>query len=311
MSRLEGKVCLVTGSSGGLGAAFCRKLVAEGAVVAAAGRSLPRLEPLVAELKAWTAEARTRATCGPAGASARPSAGSAAIPASGAGTEVSAATGTAAAPAAAGSRIATAPAALASADHLAVELDIGSWESVQAGVRQVEAALGRIDVLVNNAAAYGDLTRAPFWELPIDEWDRVLATNLRGPMLVSRAVVPGMRARRQGHIVNVASATFWSGSANWAHYVASKGGLIGLTRVMAKELGPDGICVNAVAPGFTLTAASLDLVPGAESYGVDRGCLKRAQQPEDVVGLVAFLASDESGFITGQTIIVDGGRQFN
>ena len=317
MSRLEGKVCLVTGSSGGLGAAFCRKLAAEGAVVAAAGRSPARLEPLVAELKAWSAEARTRATLGPAGASTGPSTGSAATPASGAGSEVSAATGTAAAPAAAGSGTSTAagitaaPAALDPAGHLAVELDVGSWESVQAGVRQVEAALGRIDVLVNNAAAYGDLTRAPFWELPIDEWDRVLATNLRGPMLVSRAVVPGMRGRRRGHIVNVASATFWSGSANWAHYVASKGGLIGLTRVMAKELGPDGICVNAVAPGFTLTAASLDLIPGAESYGVDRGCLKRAQQPEDVVGLVAFLASDESEFITGQTIIVDGGRQFN
>ena len=268
MSRLQGKVCLVTGSSGGLGRAFCRKLAAEGAVVAAAGRNLERLQPLVAELDASAA---------PAGGKT-------------------------------GGRGHT-----GSADtrHLGVELDIGSWESVEAGVRKVEATLGRVDVLVNNAAAYGDLTRAPFWELPIEEWDRVLATNLRGPMLVARAVAPGMRERGSGHIINIVSATFWSGSANWAHYVASKGGLIGLTRVMAKELGPDGISVNAVAPGFTLTDASLDLMPGAESYGVDRGCLKRAQQPEDVVGLVAFLASDESGFITGQTIIVDGGRQFN
>lgn len=272
MSRLQGKVCLITGSSGGLGRAFCRKFAGEGAVVAAAGRSLDRLEPLVTELNAGSA-----AKLGAAGAPRAPAAGQ----------------------------------ARSCAGHVAVELDIGSWESVEAGVRRVEAELGRVDVLVNNAAAYGDLTRAPFWELPIEEWDRVLSTNLRGPMLVSRAVAPGMRARGSGHIVNIASATFWSGSANWAHYVASKGGLIGLTRVMAKELGPDGICVNAVAPGFTLTEASLDLIPGAERYGVDRGCLKRAQQPEDVVGLVAFLASDESGFITGQTIIVDGGRQFN
>lgn len=274
MSRLEGKVCLVTGSSGGLGHAFCRKLASEGAVVAAAGRSLKRLEPLLAELEGLVTPGETQA---------------------GGGEPVD-------------GRVQT-----DSADtrHLAVELDIGSWESVEAGVRKVEAALGRVDVLVNNAAAYGDLTRAPFWELPIEEWDRVLATNLRGPMLAARAVAPGMRERGSGHIINIVSATFWSGSANWAHYVASKGGLIGLTRVMAKELGPDGICVNAVAPGFTLTDASLDLMPGAETYGVDRGCLKRAQQPEDVVGLVAFLASDESGFITGQTIIVDGGRQFN
>lgn len=257
--RLAGKVCLVTGSSGGLGNAFCRAMAREGAVVAAAGRALARLEPLLAEL-----------------------------------SPASVVDGTAVAPA-----------------HMAVELDTGDPDSVAAGVRLVEETLGRVDVLVNNAAAYGDLTRAPFWELPLDEWDRVMASNVRGPLLVSRAVSAGMRSRRCGRIINIASATFWSGSANWAHYVASKGALIGLTRVMAKELGPDDICVNVVAPGFTLTEASLSLIPDAETYGVDRGCVKRAQQPEDVVGLVVFLASDESGFITGQSIIVDGGRQFN
>ena len=288
MSRLQGKVCLVTGSSGGLGRAFCRKLAAEGAVVAAAGRSLERLGPLMAELDSMRAAGAAPGGAGGAGGAASGDAGGAA-----------------------GTTDSAADAAVRTAAHLAVQLDTGSWESVEAGVRTVEAALGRVDVLVNNAAAYGDLTRAPFWELPIEEWDRVMAANLRGPMLAARAVAPGMRARGCGRIINIVSATFWSGSANWAHYVASKGGLIGLTRVMAKELGPDGICVNAVAPGFTLTESSLDLMPGAETYGVDRGCLKRAQQPEDVVGLVAFLASDESGFITGQTIIVDGGRQFN
>lgn len=251
MATLEGKVCLVTGSSGGLGRAFCRKLAAEGAVVAAAGRSLDRLEPLVTELNS------------------------------------------------------------ASAGHMAVELDIGSWNSVEAAVRRVHAELGRVDVLVNNAAAYGDLTRAPFDQLPIDEWDRVMATNVRGPWFVSRAVAPIMRAQQCGRIINITSATFWSGSANWAHYVASKGAVIGLTRVMAKELGVANICVNAVAPGFTMTEASLNIMPGAETYGIDRGSIKRAQQPEDVVGVVAFLASDEAGFITGQTIVVDGGRQFN
>jgi len=256
--RLAGKVCLVTGSSGGLGKTFCRAFAAQGALVAAAGRDAARLEPVVAEL-------------GGAGAAASGGPG-----------------------------------------HLAVQLDTGNPDSVAAGVRRVEERFGRIDVLVNNAAAYGDLTRAPFYELPVEEFDRVLSTNIRGPWLVARAVAPGMIARGQGgRIINITSATFWSGSAHWAHYVASKGGVIGLTRVMAKELGPANICVNAVAPGFTLTEASLGIMPGAETYGVDRGSIKRAQQPEDVVGLVAFLASDEAGFITGQTVIVDGGRQFN
>jgi NAD(P)-dependent dehydrogenase (short-subunit alcohol dehydrogenase family) len=258
---------LVTGASGGLGRAFCRKLAQEGALVAAAGRSLERVQEVASELPARVTEGEP--------------------PDRGTG------------------------AAGAGRSHVGVQLDIGDPESVAAGVARVEQELGRIDVLVNNAASYGDLTRAPFYELPIDEWDRVMRVNLRGPWLAGRAVAPGMRRQGGGRIINIVSATFWSGSANWAHYVASKGGVIGLTRVMAKELGDCGICVNAVAPGFTMTDASRGLIPGAETYGVDRGCLKRAQQPEDIVGLVVFLASDEGGFITGQTIIVDGGREFN
>lgn len=195
--------------------------------------------------------------------------------------------------------------------HLAVALDTGDPESVAAGIGEAERTLGRIDVLVNNAATYGDLTRAPFDELPIAEWDRVMRVNVRGPWLTSRAVAAGMRARKNGRIINIVSATFFSGSPLWAHYVASKGAVIGLTRVMAKELGEHGICVNAVAPGFTLTEAALGAIPGAATYGVDRGSIKRAEQPEDLVGVVAFLASDEAGFITGQTLVVDGGRQFN
>ena len=197
--------------------------------------------------------------------------------------------------------VASLPPVVGGPAHMPVELDISDWDSVAAGVRQVHDACGHVDVLVNNAAAYGDLTRAPFDQLPIDEWDRVMSTNVRGPWFMSRAVAPIMRAQNQGRIVNITSATFWSGSANWAHYVASKGAIIGLTRVMAKELGVNNICVNAVAPGFTMTEASLGIMPGAETYGIDRGSIKRAQQPDDVVGIVAFLASDEAGFITGQT----------
>ena len=125
-----------------------------------------------------------------------------------------------------------------------------------------------------------------------------------------RAVAPLLRERGAGRIVNIASATVMSGSPMWAHYVASKGGVIALTRVLARELGQHNIAVNAVAPGFTLTEASLGPMDNAATYGVERGALQRAQQPEAEVGAVLFLASEHSAFVTGQTMIVDGGRQF-
>ena len=141
------------------------------------------------------------------------------------------------------------------------------------------------------------------------EWDRVMAVNLRGPWLCAQACASALR-NGGGAIVNVASATVMSGSPMWAHYVASKSGLIGLSRVMARELGDDGVRVNALAPGFTLTEASRELIPDADSYGVSRGAIKRSLQPEDIVGTAVFLASEASAMITGQTFVVDGGRQF-
>lgn len=179
-------------------------------------------------------------------------------------------------------------------------------------LKMVETALerwGRVDILVNNAGLYATLSRRPFYELPVEEWERVLAVNLKGPWLCSRAVYPAMKRQGKGKIINISSATFFSGSPLWSHYVASKGGLIGLTRSMAREAGDDGICVNAIAPGFTLTEASRSVMPEAEQYGIARGAIKRAEQPEDIAGVVVFLASDASDFITGQTIVVDGGRQ--
>ncbi len=119
-----------------------------------------------------------------------------------------------------------------------------------------------------------------------------------------------MKARKSGAIVNISSATVMSGSPLWLHYVASKGAVIAMTRALARELGDDNITVNAIAPGFTLTEASLGLMDNAAEYGVGRGALKRASQPEDMVGAAVFLASPAAGFITGQTLVVDGGRQF-
>jgi NAD(P)-dependent dehydrogenase (short-subunit alcohol dehydrogenase family) len=168
---------------------------------------------------------------------------------------------------------------------------------------------GTIDALVNNAAVYAGLERTAFEEIGVAEWDRVMSVNLRGPWLCARACAPALRLAR-GSIVNVASATVMSGSPLFAHYVASKGGVIALTRALARELGDDGVRVNAIAPGFTLTDASLELFEGAETYGIDRGAIKRAIQPDDIVGAGVFLASPSAAMITGQTLVVDGGRQF-
>ena len=167
---------------------------------------------------------------------------------------------------------------------------------------------GGIDVLVNNAGIYAGIRRAPLEDITDDEWDRVVSVNLRGVWQMSRAASPHLHAGSR--IVNIASATVLSGSEQWAHYVASKAGVIGLTRVMARELGHRDITVNALAPGFTLTDASLGLIEDAESYGVDRGAIRRALHPEDIVGAALFLAGEQSGFVSGQTLVVDGGRQF-
>ena len=195
-------------------------------------------------------------------------------------------------------------------DGHALQVDVSDSGSVSSMADEVAKRFGGLDVLVNNAALYAGLRRAPFHQIEEAEWDRTLSVNLKGPWLVSKLCLPAMRGRQGAAIVNVASATVFSGSPEWAHYVSSKGGLIALTRVMARELGDLGIRVNAIAPGFTLTEASREIIPDAENYGVARGAIKRSAQPGDIVGSAVFLASSASGFITGQTLVVDGGRQF-
>ncbi|MDA8335059.1 MAG: 3-oxoacyl-ACP reductase FabG [Peptococcaceae bacterium] len=193
-------------------------------------------------------------------------------------------------------------------EGLGLRVDVSREEDCLAMVRQVVEKFGRIDVLVNNAAVYYGIGRKSFMDIDPAEWDRVMAVNVRGPWLCSRAVFPSMREKGRGKIINLASEVFFTGSNNLAHYVASKGGVVGLTRALAREAGPYGICVNAVAPGFTDTEASRTMVSRIENYDVAPNCLKRLGTPEDVVGAVLFLASEESDFVTGQTILVDGGR---
>ena len=188
-------------------------------------------------------------------------------------------------------------------------VDVTAPESVADVARAVAAfGDGRIDVVVNNAAVYATVTRAPLEDIDPGEWDRVMAVNLKGPWLVVRACSPYLG--EGSRVVNLSSATVYSGSENWLHYVASKGGVIALTRVMAKELGRRSITVNTIAPGFTLTEASYGLMENAEQYGVDRGALRRPSRPEDIVGAALFLAGPDSAYMTGQTLVVDGGRQF-
>lgn len=193
------------------------------------------------------------------------------------------------------------------AKAIAVSVNVADKASCEAMVQSTLDAFGSVDVLVNNAAIYATLERSDFWDIDPDEWDKVMAVNVKGPWLASAACYKHMDG---GAIINIASATFFSGSPLWMHYVTSKGALVGMTRVMAREAGAKNVTVNAIAPGFTLTEASLAQIDDAANYGMSSRSIKRASQPEDIVGTALFLASQNASYITGQTIIVDGGKQF-
>lgn len=191
---------------------------------------------------------------------------------------------------------------------LSLWTDVSREESTIEMAKKTVAQFGRIDVLVNNAAVYANIVRKPFYEISVDEWDKLMAVNLRGMFLCCKAVFPFMKAQREGKIINIASSTAFSGGNALAHYVTSKGGVISFTRAMARELGEYNISINAVAPGLTLTESNIATVPKhVIEASLARRSLKRQQRPEDLLGVVMFLASEESDFITGQTIVVDGG----
>jgi 3-oxoacyl-[acyl-carrier protein] reductase len=191
---------------------------------------------------------------------------------------------------------------------IVVETDVADADSVAALGASIDKAFGRADVLINNAAIFSTLDMRPFDQIPLAEWEQVLRVNVTGPFLCSRAVLPLMRRNKFGRIINMASGAVTLGRPNYLHYIASKSALVGMTHSMARELGPDGITVNAVLPGATFTEiARKTVTPEQKVHIVATQCIPRPQVPEDLVGVVLFLASDASAFMTGQSVTVDGG----
>jgi 3-oxoacyl-[acyl-carrier protein] reductase len=198
----------------------------------------------------------------------------------------------------------------AGGEAVAADADVSDPAAIAAVAACAQEAFGGTDVLVNNAAIY---PKGPWHEADAAEWDAVFATNVRGYVLLAQAVRPQMLARGGGSIVNLASVTFFWGEAELLSYVASKGAVVGLTRALAREAGPDGIRVNAVAPGAFPTAAT-DIHPDQEGLWRDvlaSQSIKRRGEVEDVARAIAFFAGDDSGYVTGQTLLVDGGWMRN
>jgi NAD(P)-dependent dehydrogenase (short-subunit alcohol dehydrogenase family) len=222
--------------------------------------------------------------------------------------------------AAAGARIVIADmegaeeAAAAFPDGVGLAVDVSSEEDVVRMADETVERCGSIDVLVNNAGLYASLAMRPFEQIPLEEWRRVMDVNVASMFLTCRAVVPVMRARGGGKIVNISSGTPFRGVPFLLHYVTSKGAIVALTRALAKELGKDNVLVNCVAPGFTMSAgvqAHPEVIEKLRDVSVAARTIQRDQVPEDVVGAVVFLCGPGSDFVTGQTLVIDGGQYFH
>jgi 3-oxoacyl-[acyl-carrier protein] reductase len=188
--------------------------------------------------------------------------------------------------------------------------DVTSQQSVERLVAETIERYGQVDVLLNNAGIYNvqHVWKGPLEELEPEEWDRVLNVNLKGVFLCCRAVIPTMKQQRQGKIINVASGTFFHGTGDMPHYTASKGGVVALTRVLAKQLGPWNINVNCLTPGSTMSEETItDEVRQRRESSARGRAFQRVEVPEDITGTALFLASEDSDFMTGQLLVVEGG----
>jgi NAD(P)-dependent dehydrogenase (short-subunit alcohol dehydrogenase family) len=195
-----------------------------------------------------------------------------------------------------------------------IRADVASEDDVAGMVEETLSRHGRIDVLVNNAGLYASLEVRAFTEIPLQEWNQVMEVNVASMFLTCRAVVPVMREQGGGKIVNISSGTPFRGVPFLLHYVTSKGAIVALTRALAKELGKDSIHVNCVAPGFTMSdgvKSHPKVIEQLRDVSVASRTLQRDQVPEDVVGAVVFLCTASADFITGQTMVIDGGQYFH
>lgn len=197
-------------------------------------------------------------------------------------------------------------------EALATATDVASEPSTEAMAAATLERWGQIDILLNNAAIFSTIKMRPFDEIPVQEWDDLMAVNVRGVWLCCKAVARTMREQRRGKIINIASVVFDMGRPNYLHYVASKGAVIGITRAIASELGEYGVNVNAISPSSIQTEIPRETVTreGAIAFAQNQS-LKRVQAPADLLGTMLYLASSDSDFVTGQTINVDGGLRYH
>ncbi|MFV0244702.1 MAG: SDR family NAD(P)-dependent oxidoreductase [Qingshengfaniella sp.] len=193
-------------------------------------------------------------------------------------------------------------------DAMSISMDVASPDSAAAFAEALTQQVKRVDGVINNAAIFSTLTLKPFWDIDPAEWDKVMAVNVRGPWLVTRALLPLLKASDHASVINIGSDAVWMGKDLYAHYVASKGAIFGMSNAMARELGPFGIRVNSLSPGFTMTE-----VPRATFTDQQRNAILAAQaldrvaDTDDMVGVASFLLSDDSRWMTGQTLHVNGG----
>jgi NAD(P)-dependent dehydrogenase (short-subunit alcohol dehydrogenase family) len=199
-------------------------------------------------------------------------------------------------------------------DGVGLTVDVSKEDDVQRMAEEAVEQCGGIDILVNNAGLYASLAMRSFEQIPLDEWRQVMDVNVASMFLTCRAVVPLMRERGGGKIVNISSGTPFRGVPFLLHYVTSKGAIVAFTRALAKEVGKDNVLVNCVAPGFTMSAGVQEhpeVVEALRTVSVSARTLQRDQVPEDVVGAVVYLCGPGSDFVTGQTIVIDGGQTFH
>ena len=191
---------------------------------------------------------------------------------------------------------------------IAVKVDVSDDASTRAMTQAALDRFGRIDGLINNAAYFREVKLTPFEEIDPAIWDRIFQVNVKGVWNCSKAVMPAMRERKSGAIVNIASVVAVAGQPGYLHYVGSKGAVLAMTKGLAKECGPHGVRVNVIAPGFVITDATKNRPVEWQQSFLKARALSREQRPDDLVGTALYLLSDLSGFVSGQTLVVDGGH---